>query len=159
MEGDAELPLRRRMEGRTDYEKRLELLKSGEARAVIRISNNNCQVQLVTYGKEGDETVTSAFSKELGDLGWDYHTGNLPAAYLTGFLAGYRAMEEGIETAVVDLGGIKRQEGSRHYAAVKGLRDAGIEVPADEGVLPDQESVEGGDFETVKDEIESGGGV
>ncbi|MDY6774311.1 MAG: 50S ribosomal protein L18 [Candidatus Nanohaloarchaea archaeon] len=157
MEGTGELPLRRRREGSTDYGKRLELLKSEGARAVIRVSNNHCQVQIVEYSEDRDETVASAFSKELADLGWEHHTGNLPAAYLTGFLAGHRAKEEGVKKAVADLGGEDREEGNRHYAAVKGLKDSGFEVPAGEEVLPEDGRVEGGNFETVKDEIESGG--
>ena len=44
---------RRRREGKTDYRKRLRLLRSRKIRMVVRKSLKNTQVQLVEY-KEGD---------------------------------------------------------------------------------------------------------
>lgn len=156
-----EIPLKRRREGRTDYRERLELLKSGDCRAVVRVSNNHCRVQIVRYTAGGDSTVASASTDDLEEMGWDRHTGNLPAAYLTGILAGYRAIDEGVGAAVADLGGRSREEGGVHYAAVKGIRDAGLDLPADTGVFPDQERISGGHiddscvelFENVKERI------
>lgn len=135
--------LRRRREGRTNYHKRLELLKSGEHRAVVRMSNKHAQVQIVAYNPKGDEVVTSAFSKQLTDYGWDEHTGNLPAAYLTGFLAGRKALENGIETVVSDLGAFDQQYASRAYAALKGLQDAGLNLNLGEKALPSEDRLEG----------------
>ena len=40
------LPYRRKREGRTNYKKRLALLKSGQPRLVIRRSNRYLQFQL-----------------------------------------------------------------------------------------------------------------
>lgn len=138
-----DLHLRRRREGRTDYQKRLELLKSGEHRAVVRISNKHAQVQIVAYDPEGDDTVSSAFSKQLGEFGWDQYTGNLPAAYLTGFLAGKRALAEGIDVVVPDLGVYDQQYASRYYAALKGMKDAGLTFEIGEEALPTEERFEG----------------
>lgn len=131
-----DLHLRRRREGRTDYQKRLELLKSGQHRAVIRISNKHAQVQIVAYSPDGDETVVSSFSKQLEEFGWDENTGNLPAAYLTGFLVGKQALNEEIYAVVPDMGVYDQQYGSRHYSALKGLQDAGLDVNIEEAVLP-----------------------
>ncbi len=136
-----EVPLRRRREGSTDYGKRLEMLKSGNRRAVIRVSNQHARVQIVEYGDEGDHTVTSASSGDLEEYGWDYSTGNLPAAYLTGFLAGYRAQEEGVENVIADLGVHQPQEGSRHHACVQGVADSGLEIPFSGSVTASEERV------------------
>ncbi len=160
-----EMPMRRRREDRTDYGKRLELLKSGQLRAVVRISNRHATVQFVAYTPSGDETVVTAVSQQLEDMGWDNNTGNLPAAYLTGFLAGTKALADGAERAVPDMGVRDQQYASRAYAALQGVRDAGIEMSIDDAVLPGLERVQGehaedyessgiaDQFETVKDTI------
>lgn len=138
-----QVPHRRRREQQTDYEQRLALLKSGQYRAVVRRTNNHTQVQLVDYEKEGDETAVSAHSSHLEAFGWDRHTGNLPGSYLTGHLAGLRAIDNGIETAVLDLGLQNTQEGTRLFAAVKGLVDAGVAININSSVFPAEERLRG----------------
>lgn len=142
---------RRRREQKTDYDTRLELLKSGRPRAVVRRSNKHCRVQLVGYQPDGDEVMTQASSEDLEEFGWEHHTGNLPAAYLTGYLAGTRALDAGIEEAVVDTGMQNLQEGNRIFAAIKGIRDAGVQVQADESVLPSDERAHGQHIEDHRD--------
>ena len=91
-------PFRRRFEGKTDYNKRLKLLKSRKLRVVIRTSNNHMRVQIVQSKLGCDKVLISAFSKELGKkYGWDANTGNIPASYLTGCLAGLRAKKGNIQ--------------------------------------------------------------
>ncbi|MCJ7450180.1 MAG: 50S ribosomal protein L18 [Candidatus Nanohaloarchaeota archaeon QJJ-9] len=160
------VPHRRRREKKTDYKKRLELLKSGKPRAVVRESNNHMRVQLVLYNRKDDKTQASAFSGDLEEFGWEHHTGNLPAAYLTGFLAGKRALEEGLDEAVVDIGLQNNHHGSRIYSAIKGLVDAGMDINADGKAFPSEERCRGEhieefknngiteNFEEVKSEIE-----
>ena len=46
---------RRRLESKTDYHRRLRLLKSGLPRAVVRVSNTQITCQLTNYSKEGDK--------------------------------------------------------------------------------------------------------
>ncbi len=138
-----ETHLRRRREGRTNYGKRLEMLKSGKHRAVIRISNKHARVQFVAYNPDGDETAVVAVSKQLAEYGWDGHTGNLPATYLTGFLAGKRALADGIETAVPDIGAKDQQYASRYYAALQGMQDAGIDININAVALPSDERMQG----------------
>ena len=58
-------PFRRRFEGKTDYHKRLKLLKSRKLRVVVRTSNNHVRVQIVQSKLGGDKILISAFSKEL----------------------------------------------------------------------------------------------
>jgi large subunit ribosomal protein L18 len=121
-------PFRRRVEGKTNYHKRLKLLKSRKLRLVIRISSNHARVQIVKSKIGGDEVLVSAFSKELmNDYGWKANTGNIPAAYLTGYLAGQRAKEAGIEEAILDLGIFYHR--NRVLSAFKGFLESGITIP------------------------------
>ncbi|HKL28854.1 MAG TPA: 50S ribosomal protein L18 [Natrialbaceae archaeon] len=129
------VPMRRRREVRTDYHQRLRLLKSGKPRLVARKSNNHVTAQLVTAGPEGDETVASAHSSDLAEYGWEAPTGNLPAAYLTGLLAGKRALDAGLEEAVLDIGLNTATPGSKVFAVQEGAIDAGLEVPHNDSVL------------------------
>ena len=43
---------RRRREGKTDYRKRLRLLRSGKVRMVVRKSLKNTQIQLIEYKED-----------------------------------------------------------------------------------------------------------
>jgi large subunit ribosomal protein L18 len=137
------VPFRRRREGRTDYRRRLRLLRSGDARAVVRKSLNQIQIQIVAYDEKGDRVVASALSGELREFGWTGTTGNVPAAYLTGLLAGRRAAKHGVTSAVLDLGVQRPSVGGRLFAAAKGLVDGGLQVPHGEVVLPSAERIAG----------------
>lgn len=129
--------LRRQREGRTDYRRRLKLLKSGKPRAVVRRSLRNTRVQLVAFDPEGDRVLAQAEARELADHGWDCSGSSCPAAYLTGFLAGTRAVEAGVEEAVLDIGDHAPSPGSNIFGALAGLLDAGVDIPHGEQVLPD----------------------
>jgi large subunit ribosomal protein L18 len=131
------VPMRRRREARTDYHQRLRLLKSGKPRLVARKSNSQVRAQLVVTGPEGDETVASARAADLEEFGWEAPTGNMPAAYLTGLLAGRRALEAGVEEAVLDIGLNSPTPGSKVFAVQEGAIDAGLEVPHNDDVLAD----------------------
>ncbi len=158
-----QVPFRRRQEQKTDYDQRLELLKSGSPRVVVRLSNNHTRVQISEYEREGDQNTAQTISKELKEYGWDEHTGNLPAAYLTGFLAGMKA---DVDEAVLDVGLRSVKKGGRLFAAIQGLRDAEVHVPAGEEMIPGEgrlrgehiEEMHGNDitdtFEKVKENIE-----
>jgi len=137
------VPMRRRREARTDYHQRLRLLKSGRARLVARSSNKHIRAQLVTTGDQGDRTLAAAHSADLAEFGWEAPTGNLPAAYLTGFLAGKRALAEGIEDAVLDIGLNTATPGSKVFAVQEGAIDAGLQVPHNDDVFADWERTRG----------------
>jgi large subunit ribosomal protein L18 len=121
----------------------LRLLKSGEARLVARTSNAHARAQLVTLGPDGDETEASAHSEDLREFGWEAPTGNLPAAYLTGYLAGARAVEAGIEHAVLDIGLNTATPGAKVFAVQEGAIDAGLSSPHNESVFGDWERTRG----------------
>ena len=84
---------RRRREMRTDYYVRRKLLRGGETRAIVRRSNKNIMIQFADFDMGGDLIVASATSRELKALGWDKSCSSIPAAYLTGYLAGKKAVK------------------------------------------------------------------
>ena len=134
---------RRRRESRTDYRLRLDLLKSGKHRLVIRKSLNNITCQIIEHNPKGDMVLVSADSRNLKAYGWNGHCGNIPAAYLTGLLCGTNAKKAGIKDAVADIGLYASVKGSRLYAALKGAVDGGLAVPHSEDVLPAKDRIEG----------------
>ena len=84
--------LRRRREGKTDYQARKALVTSRKPRLVTRASNKNVEVQIIIAKPHGDEVLASANSRELiKTYGWKAPTGNIPAAYLTGFLCWFES--------------------------------------------------------------------
>lgn len=136
-------PFRRRREGKTDYRKRLALLKSGKTRVIVRKSNKSIMVQFADYHPEGDKIITSVNAKALKKYGWEYSLSNVPSAYLTGLLAGKKALKKGINEGILDIGLYSPRKGSRIFAALKGVVDAGIDVPYGEEILPSEERIYG----------------
>lgn len=134
---------RRKREGKTHYKKRLELLKSNLPRLVIRRSNKIILLQLVCYEPDGDKVLVAFSSKKLSGFGWNYSKKSLPASYLTGLAFGTLAKKAHIEKAILDLGLQTPLAGSRVYAALQGVVDAGVQVPCSEEVFPSQERVSG----------------
>jgi large subunit ribosomal protein L18 len=135
---------RRRREGKTDYRKRLALLKSGKIRIVVRNSLKNVRVQFIKYHEEGDKIITSAISQELiNKYNWKFSTSSTPSAYLTGLIAGKRAAERGISEGVLDIGRQIPVSGSKNFAALKGVLDAGINCPHDDSKLPSEDRIFG----------------
>jgi large subunit ribosomal protein L18 len=138
------VPYRRRREGKTDYKARKALVLSGKPRLVIRGTLKNVIAQIVVAKPEGDKTLVSAHSRELAkEYGWKASRGNLPAAYLTGFLCGSKAKAKGIEEAVSDIGLHSPSKGARIFATLKGVLDAGISIPHSEEKLPNEERIKG----------------
>ena len=54
------LRYRRREVGVTDYRRRLKLLRGGEPRAVVRVSNTQVVCQLVDYDPDGDKVLAAS---------------------------------------------------------------------------------------------------
>ncbi len=76
---------RRRMEGLTDYRRRLKLLRSRKSRAVVRISNTRTTCQLVDWSAEGDKvSITQTGGDLVANYGWPENMSqkNIPASYL-----------------------------------------------------------------------------
>ncbi|MEM0037707.1 MAG: 50S ribosomal protein L18 [Zestosphaera sp.] len=138
------VPRRRRREGKTDYYRRYRIIKSGQrVRAIVRKTNTQIIVQVVEFSPNGDHTIVGVSSKSLRKHGWLGDLNNTSAAYLTGLLVGLLAVRRGVSYAVPDIGLHKATKGARVFAAIMGLRDAGVEVPVADEVLPSTERVEG----------------
>ena len=156
---------RRRKSGETDYRRRLKLLKSGNARAVVRVSNTRTTCQLVTWKVDGDKVELSATGDDLiSRFGWPEANSrkNLPASYLVGYALGKSALAAGHDQAVLDIGLAASTPGSRVFAALKGMVDAGLEIPHGDSVLPSDDRLSGAHiddsyasvFEATKSKIE-----
>jgi len=135
---------KRHRDGRTDYRRRLRLLKSRKTRIVVRKSLKNIRVQFVEYTPEGDKILTSAISDQLiKNYNWKYSVSTTPAAYLTGLLAGKNAKDKGIKEGILDIGRYRPTTGNKLFAAMKGVLDAGIECPHDEKMIPAEDRILG----------------
>ncbi|MFH1126316.1 MAG: 50S ribosomal protein L18 [Candidatus Altiarchaeota archaeon] len=134
---------RRKRDHKTNYKTRIRILQSGLPRLVVRPSNKHMLVELVTYRQDGDHVDATSTSKELVKNGWKHGTGNLPAAYLTGFMCGIKGRKKKIEEAILDFGMNTSVKGSRIYAALKGALDAGLKIVHDEKMLPPEDRIKG----------------
>ncbi|MGA1822110.1 MAG: 50S ribosomal protein L18 [Thermoplasmatota archaeon] len=156
------VPFRRRREGKTNYRKRLGLLRSGKTRAVVRKSGSGISVQMVDYYPEGDRIVAQASYNDLRKLGWTYSLKDTSASYLTGLIAGRRAMSADVQEAVLDMGITVPTKGNRLFAVLKGMLDAGMSIPHGEHMFPNEGRIKGAikkdkkfddAFETMKAKI------
>ena len=138
------VPFRRRREGKTNYRSRRALVLSRVPRLVVRLSLKHAIVQVIEAESIGDKVLVSAHSNELSKAyGWLSNRGNIPSAYLTGLLCGFKAMANGVDKAFLDIGLHIPSKGTRIFAALKGAVDAGVEVPHSEDILPDEGRISG----------------
>jgi len=145
----------RKRKNLTNYRKRLNILSSKKPRLVIRKSLKNIQASIVEYKKEGDVIKVSSHSSNLKKFGWNYNTGNLPAAYLVGFLIGKKAKKNKLSDVVLDLGLQKSVKGSKIYALLMGVLDAGLNVPHNKDILPSKDRIIGKHISNYKTAIKN----
>lgn len=144
---------RRRREGKTDFRRRRNMLRTELPRAVVRNTLRYTIVQFVTYDPKGDLILAAATTKELAKFGWKGATGNTTSAYLAGYLAGKRALSKEVDEAILDIGLASPAKGSKVFAALKGMVDAGVEIPHDEEALPSEERIKGAHLKTPPGEL------
>ena len=142
--------LRRLREEKTNYRKRGTMLMGKRDFITVNISNQNTQVQILTPGMTGDKVVSSAHSRYLIEKGWKGSRKSVPAAYLTGYLAGKKALGKGAKGAILYTG--TKRYTQRMAAALKAVVDAGLEVPANEETFPPQDRLNG-EHLTVKNDV------
>lgn len=116
----------RRAKSLTDYKRRIELLKGGMDRLVVRKTNRYVIMQVIEYKENGDVVTASANSKELAKYGWEPRR-NIPTAYLTGILLSKRIKNKDSEI-VLDMGLYKPVKNSLIFAAAKGCIDSGMKL-------------------------------
>ena len=138
------VPFRRRRTGKTNYRLRRALVLSHVPRLVVRVTLKHAIVQVIEAKAIGDTVLLSAHSSELvKTYGWLNNGGNIPSAYLTGLLCGFKARANGLEKAYLDIGLHIPSKGNRVFAAMKGFVDAGVDVPHSEDILPDESRISG----------------
>lgn len=139
------LPLKRRRKGKTDYKRRLKLLKSKKPRVVIRKSNNYVNLQLVEFEVRNFREITKCNfnSKRLKDFGWDYSKKNLPACYLSGLAFGLECKKNKTGEGVSDLGTQVVTKGNKIFSALKGCVDAGMNINYSEKHFPSEDRIKG----------------
>lgn len=142
--------LRRLREEKTNYKKRGTMLMGKRDFITVNITNQNTQVQILTPGMTGDTVIASAHSRYLLEKGWKGSRKSVPAAYLTGYMAGKKALGKGAKGAIMYTG--TRRFTQRMAAALKGIIDAGLEVPADPERFPAEGRING-EHLTVKNEV------
>jgi len=161
---------KRRRVGKTDYYARKRLITQAKNkynapkyRLVVRFTNRDIVMQIVTSEISGDKVFASAYSHELKAYGIEHGLTNWAAAYCTGLLIARRALKKlnmdetfsGVEEAdgefalteaseegrrpfkaFLDVGLHRTSTGARVFGAMKGASDGGIFVPHSENRFP-----------------------
>ncbi len=134
---------RRKREGKTDYRRRLRLIRSGKPRLLARVSLKHVVAQVVRVTPVGDMILASAHSKQLAEFGWKGDTSNIPAAYLVGLLCGYRTVKAGVKECALDIGAHNPTAQTKVFTVLKGALDAGLQIPHNPEVLPTENRIKG----------------
>lgn len=154
---------RRRKEYKTDYLKRIKLLKSGSPRVVFKKTNKYIIAQYVKSKEAQDKVEMGITSKILIKYGWQKEfegsLKSIPASYLTGLLIGKKILEKKLEKPIIDFGMIRVLHKNRAFAFLKGLKDSGIKVECKEEFFPNEDRIRGEhlkkDFSKMFEEIKS----
>jgi len=153
---------RRRRERKTDYSKRINLLKSGSPRIVFRKTNRYLIAQYIISKEAKDMIKNGLTTKILLNYGWPVKArGSLKsvtAAYLLGILMSKKISDKK-NNPIIDIGMIRNVHKSKLYAFIKGLIDSGINLKYNEGIFPDENRIRGEHlknkipFEQIKSKI------
>ncbi|KUI62894.1 60S ribosomal protein L5 [Cytospora mali] len=164
---------KRRQQGKTDYYARKRLISQAKNkynapkhRLVVRFTNRDIIMQIVTSEISGDKVFVSAYAHELRAYGIEHGLTNWAAAYATGLLIARRALKKlgidetfpGVEEAdgeytlteaaetddgerrpfkaFLDVGLVRTSTGARVFGAMKGASDGGIFIPHSENRFP-----------------------
>jgi len=163
---------KRRRSGKTDYYARKRLITQAKNkynapkyRLVVRFTNRDIVMQIVTSEITGDKVFCAAYSHELKAYGIEHGLTNWAAAYCTGLLIARRVLKKlgmdedftGVEEAdgeytlteategdesrrpfkaFLDVGLARTSTGARIFGAMKGASDGGILIPHSENRFP-----------------------
>jgi large subunit ribosomal protein L18 len=125
---------RRRRENKTNYAKRLGMLKSGLPRMVVRKSGRGILVQFIEFSAAGDKVLACCNSDELRAFGWAPRS-NAPTAYLSAMHAAKKAKAKGASTFILDIGMQTPSKGAIAFAAAQGAQDAGLKTNYDGSMI------------------------
>lgn len=158
---------KRRKNNKTDYSRRMNLLKGGFPRVVFRKTNRYIIAQYITSKEAQDKVIFGVTSKVLLEYGWPKELqGSLkstPAAYLTGFLFGKMVIEKKLETPILDIGMLRNPHKGKIFGFLQGLKDSGVDIKSEEEYYPGEDRIKGkhlkkdfsGIFEGIKSTIEN----
>lgn len=123
------LKFRRRREAITNYKRRLELVKSGLDRVVLRKTNSRILAQVARYTPKGDQILAQANSNELAKYNWPGRA-NRPTAYLTGLLLAKKYANAKKAEHILDIGLASPVKNSIPFIFAKGCVDGGMKLKA-----------------------------
>ncbi len=126
---------------KTNYRKREALLISKQDFVTIKISNQNVIAQVLKPEIQGDIVRVSTHSRELRRYGWKGSLNSLPACFLVGLVLGRKALEKGVDKAVLYIG--NKPFTSRIAACMKGIVQAGINIPISSESYPTEHRLNG----------------
>jgi large subunit ribosomal protein L18 len=127
---------------KTNYRKRAAVIIGRHSFVTVKVTDQNVSAQMLRPTPTGDLVVASAHSRELAKQhGWKGSTNSLPACYLTGLLLGKKALEKGTGRAILYTG--KDHFTTRVAACVKGIADAGVNIPMSDESFPDYDRLSG----------------
>jgi large subunit ribosomal protein L18 len=132
---------RRIREKKTNYRKREKLLVGRKDFVTVNVSDQNISAQLIRPDLLGDKVLASVHSNELLSYGWKGSRKNIPSCYLVGLLLGKKCLQKKISSAILYIG--KRHFTTKIAACLKGLAEAGLEMPFSENVLPSDDRIQG----------------
>lgn len=155
---------RRRRENKTDYLKRLKLLKGDKPRVVFRKTNKYIVAQYIVSEEAQDKILIGIDSRELNKFGWPKSSSgslkSITASYLTGYLTGKRILKEKLENPILDSGMNRVLHKNKIYAFIKGLIDSGIKISCKKELFPEESRIQGEhlkskiSFQEIKSKIE-----
>lgn len=132
---------RRIRERKTNYRKREKLLIGKKDFVTVNVSDQNVSAQLIRPDLLGDKVMASVHSNELLSYGWKGSRKNIPSCYLVGLLLGKKCIQKKITRAILYIG--KRHFTTKIAACLKGMSEAGLEMPFSEEILPTEERIQG----------------
>jgi large subunit ribosomal protein L18 len=132
---------RRIRERKTNYRKREKLLVGKKDFVTVNVSDQNISAQLIRPDLLGDKVMASVHSNELLSYGWKGSRKNIPSCYLVGLLLGKKCLQKKISSAILYIG--KRHFTTKIAACLKGLSEAGLELPFSESILPSEDRIQG----------------
>lgn len=138
---------RRRKENKTDYLKRLKLLKGEKPRVVFRKTNRFIISEYVSSKEAQDKVIFGFDSRKLNEYGWKKEAQgslkSITATYLTGYLTGKMIIKQKLETPILDAGMNRAIHKNKIYAFLKGLIDSGIKIECKKEFFPEDSRIKG----------------
>ena len=142
----------RKIEHKTDYAKRIKLLKSRNPRVVFRRTNKYIIAQYVESEEAKDKVKIGVSSKILLKYGWNKEAEgslkSITSSYLTGLLFGRKIKE--MPEPIVDIGMHRNLHKSKIFGFIKGLIDAGIKIKCKKEAFPSEDRIHGKHLKNIR---------